>query len=74
MPALEVSNSSSLQELFKEERKKLNFFHKKEVLQHLKPLNAMFKEDMELLEPIMMGWVQILLSNVLWLKSCKESA
>lgn len=51
MPALEVSNSSSLQEFFKEERTKPNFFHWKEVLQYLRPINAVFKDDVEVLEP-----------------------
>lgn len=51
LPALEVSNDSSLQVFFKEERTKPNLFHLKEVLQYFKPLNAMFKDDVKALEP-----------------------
>lgn len=47
--ALEVSSASSLQEFLKEERTKPNLFHLKEVLQFFRPINAMFKDDMEVL-------------------------
>lgn len=51
LSALEVSNTSSLQEFFKDERTKPNLFHLKEILQYFRPINAMFKDDMGVLEP-----------------------